>query len=596
MGSVWGMAVDPLRHLLPMTAPPQAPLSAMGRELLPSMEVRSPALRRPDGSVWVISPVPARVFLYGPFLRLPRGRYRLSFRCRLRLAVQGVHPVLGLEVVAQNRMQRAWRDFNAAELAAGDLGVTFEVPEPLSIESGVDAPFEFRFSHFGNAVIQITDVTLHPLDDVPSTQDVAPVWRLLGRLRTLPRPGGVRLSPVSVSRLKLGRASAILRLPAGLYRLDVACAVSRPRAPDAPLLAIRVCTRDGVVLGAQTFRASDLADGRGTFAFEVPMDVSTDAGAPRSLDILIRHFRNGWVTLSDLQLRRLLPDEVAQAAPVSRPSPSGRRAGAKKVVIFGNCQGNLVAEAFRDNLGFSRYFSVKHHFMELPANQHAQGKRDLEECDLLLIQDIQEWEQYPLRAFVPDTLPTLRYPCIRFASLWPFDAFNGPDDKLARTRDLPNFEFTYFDGLLARLRKEIPDQEERFEAYRTLNVRGVIDVKRRHVFEEQRLLAMDEKFSGEIGAYILENFRRKRLFYTTAHPNGRILTMLMKQIARELGVRQPFWFPGPLDSLRSLQVPIHPKIARALDVRWVNDATTYAVRGERVTWETYFRKYISYYG
>ncbi len=560
------------------------------------MEVRPPALRRPDGSVWVISPLPARVFLYGPFLRLPRGSYRLNFRCRLRFPVQGAHPVLGLEVIAQNRIQRAWRDFNAAELQAGDLSVTFEVPDALSIEGGVDAPFEFRFSHFGNAVIQITDVTLHPLDEGTPSPEMAPVWRLLGRLRTLPRPGGVRLSPVSISRLKLGRASAILRLPAGIYRLEVAGTVTRARAPDAPVLEIRVRTRDRVLLGEATFRTSDLAGGRCAFAFEVPLDVSSDAGAPRSLDISIRHFRNGWVSLTDLDLRRLLPAEAALAAPVSRPSTSGRRAGTKKVVIFGNCQGNLVAEAFRDNPGFSRHFSVKHHFMELPANQHAQGKRDLEECDLLLIQDIQEWEQYPLRAFVPDSLPTLRYPCIRFASLWPFDAFNGPDDKLARNRDLPNFEFTYFDGLLARLRKEIPDPDERFEAYRTLNVRGVIDVKRRHVFEEQRLLAMDEKFSGGIGAYILENFRKKQLFYTTAHPNGRILTMLMKQIARELGVRQPFWFPGPLDSLRSLQVPIHPKIARALDVRWVSDATTYAVKGERVTWEAYFRKYISYYG
>ncbi len=579
------------------TAPASASrdLRAASRALLTSMEVRPPALRRPDGSVWVVSPLPARVFLYGPFLRLPRGHYRISFRCRVKMPVQGTHPVLGLEVIAQNRVQRAWRDFTAAELRDGDLSLAFEVPEALSIEGGADAPFEFRFSHFGNAIIQVTEVTLHPLDALPA-QSAPPLWRLLGRLRTLPISGDVRLTPASITRLKLGRASAILRLPVGAYRLDVACTIDRPRAPEAPVLEIRVRTRDRVILGEQVFKAADFAEGRAALAFDVPVDVALEAGAPRSIDFAIRHFGNGWLRLSALDLHALAPGGDAPATLAPRSSASGRRAGTKKVLIFGNCQGNLVAEAFRDNPIFARRFSVKHHFMELPANLHEQGKRDLEECDLLLIQDIQEWEQYPLRAFVPDTLPTLRYPCIRFASLWPFDAFNGPDDKLARNRDLPNFEFTYFDGLLARLRKEIPDPQARFEAYRTLAVKGVIDVKRRHVFEEQRLQAMDAKFPGGIGAYILENFRKKQLFYTTAHPNGRLLTMLMKQIARELGVSQPFWFPGPLDSLRSLQVPIHPLVARALDVRWVNDATTFLVRGEKVTWEAYFRKYISYYG
>lgn len=588
-----GMSVE----LAPQVPLAQAPSGAMapGRELLSSMEVRLAAVRRADGSVWVVSPLPAGVFLYGPFLRLPRGRYRLSFACRILAPVQGSHPVLGVEVIAQNRVQRAWRDFNVAEIGSGGGSVTFDVPEALSIEAGVDAPFEFRFSHFGNALIQVTGVTLETLGE-RAPDEVTPLYRLLGRVRTLPLPGPVRLSPLSISRLKLGRASAILRLPAGTYRLMVSGAVVRPRAPDGPVLDVRVRTRDGVVLGAANLLASDFAGGQAAFAFEVPMDVSTDVGLPRNIDISVRHFRNGWVTLDALDLQRLSPRSVAQDMPVRRAASSARRLGTKNVVIFGNCQGNLVADAFRGNPGFARRFSVKHHFMELPANLHEQGKRDLEECDLLLIQDIQEWEQYPLRAFVPDTLPTVRYPCIRFASLWPFDAFNGPDDKVARNRDLPNFEFTYFDGLLARLRKEIPDQDARFEAYRALSVRGIPDLNRRHAFEEQRLLAMDEKFGGGIGAYILENFRKKQLFYTTAHPNGRILAMLMKQIARELDVRQPIWLTGPLDSLRNLQVPIHPKVAQALNVRWVKEATTYPVKGERVTWEAYFRKYISYYG
>jgi len=565
------------------------------RPLLPLMEVREPARRWADGTVSVVFLVPAQAFVYGPFLRLAQGRYRLSFRCRVRLPLQGDHPVMGLEIIAQNRMLRGWRDYSAAELRDGEQSLVFDVPHDLSIESGADAPFEFRFTHFGNAFLTMLDVTLHHVGaaDVSGSGPAAfDAWRLLGRLRTLPVPGPVRLSPFSVSRLKLGRPSAILRLPAGTYRAEICCDLKRARRLSAVALEVSAQTRDGTPLGSGRFDARDLATGRVSFEFAVPRDLGLDAGVPRKIDIRIRHFRNADLLLHALDLRRV----SAALAASPRMSPATGAGTRKRVVIFGNCQGNLLAEALRYHSGFSRHFSVKHHYMELPANLHEQGKRDLDECDMLLIQDIREWEQYPLRDHVRSDLPTLRYPCVRFASPWPFDAFNGPDDRLARNRDFPNFEFTYFDGLLARLRKEIPDHELRFRAYASLDIGRVIDFKRLHQFEQARLEEMDRKFAAGIGAYVLENFRSRQIFYTTAHPDGRIMKMLVKQVSKELGLSLHFWLPGSLNSLRRLQVPIHPRVAEALGIRWADAGRKYLVRGEWVTWEDYFRKYIAYYG
>ncbi|WP_156395782.1 WcbI family polysaccharide biosynthesis putative acetyltransferase [Bosea sp. Leaf344] len=569
------------------------------RSLIATMEVREPAFRGRSGSVYVLLPVPAQIFLYGPFLRLAKGRYRLSFRCRTFVALQGNHPMIGLEVIAQNRALIRWRDYTAGDLQDGEQSVTFDVPDELGAESGTDAPFEFRFSHFGNAVFEMSDVTLAAF---PSTEpresgkSDSERWRLLGRLKTLPILGSVTLSPFSISRLKLGRMSARLRLPSGRYRLDLMCAVKRAKETHSAALEIIVHARDHAPIGSERFSADQLSTGHASFNFEVPIDVSLDIGTPRDIEIEVRHFRNTWLTLTSLDLSRLPPDQavqhVAHAAKASAPA----RLGAKKIVIFGNCQAGLIAEALGSHSGFARHFSLKHHFMELSSNLHEQGKRDLESCEMLLVQDIREWERYPLREHVPAHLPILRFPCVRFASLWPFDAFNGPDDHHARNHDMPNFEFTYFDGLLARLRREIPDHEQRFVAYRSLEVPGVIDVRRLHTFEEKRLQGMDRSFPGGIGAYILDNFRRRQIFYTTGHPNGKILKMLMEQIAKELGVRQSFWFPGELNSLKRLQVPIHPKVAAALQVRWVKDDRRYLVRGDWVTWEEYVRRYIAHYG
>ncbi|WP_439493708.1 WcbI family polysaccharide biosynthesis putative acetyltransferase [Bosea sp. (in: a-proteobacteria)] len=574
-----------------------ASIPGQSRPLLSVMEVREPARRWQDGSVSVVLLVPALIFLYGPFLRLNAGRYRIVFRCKPHLTLQGDHPAIGLEVIAQNRILRAWRDYNAAELRSGAQELSFSVPHALSIESGADAPFEFRFSHFGNALLTMTDVTLYcdQAEVVPANDEgnLGP-WRLLGRLKTLPIPGDVRLSPVTVTGLKIWRSLAELRLPAGQYGGVISCELTKARSPSGNALEVIVQTRDGHQLGRQLYQADQLSSGTGTFSFTVPRDVSLDVGAPRPIDVKLRHFANASLRLRSLDILRT--QSLVEAETLQKHGGRPLVHGKKRLLIFGNCQGSLLAEALRNHSGFARHFTIKHHYMELPPNLHEQGRRDIAESDMLLIQDIREWEHYPLRAEVPSDLPSLRYPCVRFASPWPFDAFNGPDDKVARNRDYPNFEFTYFDGLLARLRKEIPDPDARFKAYQSLEVDRIIDVTRLHRFEQTRLEDMDRRFDGGIGAYILDRYKTKQVFYTTAHPNGHILKTMVQTVSKELGVSLRFWLPGSLNSLRRLQVPIHPLIAARLGIGWAHADRKYLVKGEWIRWEDYVRRYITYYG
>jgi hypothetical protein len=191
----------------------------------------------------------------------------------------------------------------------------------------------------------------------------------------------------------------------------------------------------------------------------------------------------------------------------------------------------------------------------------------------------------------------IRFPLVRFASLWPFDAWNGPGDKQAYEREAPNLTFPYLDGLLGRLRSEIPDPEARFAAYRLLDLPGVISYRRLHEMEARRLGNMDKKFDFAIGDFILENFRQRRLFHTTVRPNWEVFNLLMQFVARQVGVNEPVSLTGGVDaSLRNPQVPIHPKIARDLGVRWVDNTTRYLNRGIEVTWEAYTRSYIEHYG
>ena len=282
-----------------------------------------------------------------------------------------------------------------------------------------------------------------------------------------------------------------------------------------------------------------------------------------------------------------------QPATPLRISAAGKRT---HVVIVGNCQAQTVHEAFVRSSRLNIRFDARYHFVGLQKNLHELGRSELENCDILLVQDIRDWENYPLRPFVREDLPVVKFPLLHFASLWPFDHYNGPGDKEAYEREWPNLTFLYQDGLLARLRKEIPDPEERLGAYRSLSVDGVINYVRLHDFERRRLTAMDRRFGFEIGDYILENFQSKRLFYTTNHPNGRIIAMLMQYLLKNLGVEQSYRPIAGLDHLNRLQVPVHPKIAASLGVKWAGENTKYRYGGEQLTWETYVRRYIDHYG
>jgi hypothetical protein len=72
--------------------------------------------------------------------------------------------------------------------------------------------------------------------------------------------------------------------------------------------------------------------------------------------------------------------------------------------------------------------------------------------------------------------------------------------------------------------------------------------------------------------------------------------MLMRYLLRHLGLEQDYRPNPALDDLRRLQVPVHPKVAQALGVKWAGAKTKYLYYGEQITWETYVRRYIDHYG
>jgi hypothetical protein len=560
-----------------------------------------------------------------PLLQLPAGHYRLEIRGDAGVPRMAAEPLLGVEVTARRRwqdgrwrswnsllglaspggVQLAWRDFTPAELSWGAASFDFEVPAELALEGGQDIVIGLQLHRLCNACLTITAVDVRQISEAEAA--LAPrEWRLLGRL-SKGRIGARKADCVTVSQsdpagrfLYGGRPR--LRLPRGRYRLSFCCRAGQPRMGSQPVLIVEVIARtrsfripelreSGELRARCQFTSEALAAEWASLDFDVPPELSRESEDGAGFEFRFLHLGNADLTVSAVNLREVSAEDLPAKSLYFLASPQRTR-----VLIVGNCQAQTVHEALVRSGEFHDRLDVKYHFVALQQNLHDAGKVELEGCDALLVQDIKDWDNYPLRPFIRDDVRIIKFPLLHFASLWPFDHYNGPGDREAYEREWPNLTFLYQDGLLARLRKEIPDREERLLAYRTLSVNGIINFVRLHDFEKRRLTATDKQFGFEIGQFILANFQRRRLFYTTNHPNGEITGMLMQYLLRQLGIDRAYRSIGILDHLKRLQVPVHPKVAEALGVKWADANTTYSYCGEQITWETYVRRYIEHYG
>jgi hypothetical protein len=271
------------------------------------------------------------------------------------------------------------------------------------------------------------------------------------------------------------------------------------------------------------------------------------------------------------------------------------RDGPERIVVIGNCQAEIVATALR-HPAFGGRFATDYHFVDLPEAEHERARRELARCSVALVQDISDFEDYKLRAAIPEQARIVRFPCLRFASLWPFDGRNGPDDRQAQRDQRQPLLFAHFDGLLGRLRSQIPDPAQRFEAYRALAVDRVVNIARVHEFEERRWSALDREYGCAIGQFVLERFRDERLFRTTGDPGAALYRMLTQLVIDRLGAGLAAPDDFMPEDAESDEVPVHPIVARTLGVTWADEATTYLFHGGRVRWEDYIRRYIAYFG
>ncbi len=239
--------------------------------------------RSPDG-FHVAAEEPSGFWVYGPYLRLLSGFYRVTADCRSTMPADPEAPVVLIDVVLGPDNRRAIKSVSARELAEGPVEIVFEVPPEWGAEAGGDYPFEIRFQHLGRASLHLADVRLTSVSAEEAEKLAEPAVKLDRSVLS------------ELKRTELGRredrgyaveASApsgfwlygpYLPLPAGQYRASFVCRAEGAEAAEHPVLLVDIVLGAENPLAIREYRAGELVGEEQSILFEVPVELGMERG------------------------------------------------------------------------------------------------------------------------------------------------------------------------------------------------------------------------------------------------------------------------------------------------------------------------------
>lgn len=267
----------------------------------------------------------------------------------------------------------------------------------------------------------------------------------------------------------------------------------------------------------------------------------------------------------------------------------------QKMIVWGNCQAEALVNILSRVPQIADEFEITYQKSYADPQLLREHLAEFETADVFVRQTLFEWRNHPLRETLPERLRVVTFPLCYLGALWPFDSFIFGQDHVMNLKGGP---FAFQDGLMARLRPEFPDPEERLARYVSLDIPRPPDLRRAGAFDANRLLRSDENHGMSIGQFMLEHFRRQRLFHTITHPTPVVVEYIAWEVLRALGLTMSRDdVPRFPDFMGYYQVPLHPRVIEAFGLDYAGPDTEYTFSPtERLTFEQYFRRYIAYAG
>ncbi len=278
------------------------------------------------------------------------------------------------------------------------------------------------------------------------------------------------------------------------------------------------------------------------------------------------------------------------------------RPPAKTLVVYGNCQAEALARLMEKNSLIASSFKVVYYrSYDIPGQTRTPvSPEHLESCALFFSQ--YDPQPFPDLDRLPRECLKVHFPSMDVNLLWPFHCVNPYNQA---TPDFPFGPFPYGDRVILECVAKGMSAAETLDYYLTGWEHYKPNLGALGRLERSRLEARDGHCDVKMGSFILDQLRSRRLFWTVNHPTQMLMRELLGRLfeaservapaLKEADIEETVrvYFPAG-ELLKIASIPIHPAVARELDLEWYDPHERYGVFGNTYTYEEYFEQMIAF--
>jgi len=191
------------------------------------------------------------------------------------------------------------------------------------------------------------------------------------------------------------------------------------------------------------------------------------------------------------------------------------------------------------------------------------------------------------RARAPKGTHSIHFPLLELTSIWPFtrpNEHNQPDPP-----EYPVGRFPYRDVFISPcVRQQLPPEDiVRLYVSSDWSPEAWPDLRALFEQEREKLVRRDELCDVRMSDYVLDHFRKFRLFVAPQSPTNALLAELILRLlaavlpkgskVAQTSVMASLVTPEHRDALGALAIPIHKRVAEYFDLKWYdrNDVYNY---------------------
>ena len=109
----------------------------------------------------------------------------------------------------------------------------------------------------------------------------------------------------------------------------------------------------------------------------------------------------------------------------------------------------------------------------------------------------------------------------------------------------------------------------------------------------EKMRIREQCWDIKIVDYILENYKKRKLFYDMGHPANEILEVISKGVLERLGITAESVFAD--EKLDVHEEPVYPAVIKTLEMNWDNGLIRKSPWGKKACNEMDFKEYIEEY-